>query len=472
MKNFTQILPTLSFEKIKVILLIFLIQNYAFSQCFKEISASVFNTFAIKQDGTLWAWGSNEYGQFGDGTQIQSSIPKQSGIYNNWSKISTGQNYTMAIKTNGTLWGWGFQGYAVGDGSPTIKINPVQIGTATNWSEIKAGSYMTIGLKTNGTLWAWGANAFSSLIGSSSANDIMVPTQIGTDTNWSTIDMGDRHMVAIKTNGTLWSWGIDYSGEIGIGLTTPTVVGFPTQVGTANNWSKVSAGNYLTIGLKTDGTMYSWGRNDHGQVGDGTLINKNVPTQIGTGTNWSKVNTGGDHTLGIKTDGTLWAWGRNQLGQLGNGTQVNSNNPIQVGTANTWNLAVVGTYHTIALKINGLLSGVGWNNYGQLGDGTVGDRTILFEISCPNNLAINKNIANQDIKLYPNPVNEQLNIIFENDTLEKTIIEITDLNGRILKTNTINSENSSINTSDLSKGIYIVRVTNSGLTTNQKIIKQ
>jgi alpha-tubulin suppressor-like RCC1 family protein len=446
------------YKKLNLLLLLFFVQQAAFSQqvienqCFKAVSGGVFHSMAIKQDGTLWGWGDNEYGQLGDGTQTYKLVPTQVGISTNWNKISAGQQYTMAIKTDGTLWGWGSNNYTLGDGTAFLRIVPTQIGTDTNWSEVSAGSYKTLAIKTDGTLWAWGSNDNSELFGNIVANFITVPTQIGTDTNWSKIDMGDRHLLALKTNGTLWSWGIDYYGEIGIGLSTPTVVKFPTQIGIGNNWISISAGVNQSLATKTDGTLWAWGFNEYGQLGDGTVINKNIPIQIESDTNWTKVSAGTSHSLGQKTDGTLWAWGYNNRGQLGDGTQTNRNSLTQVGTANNWNVSNAGAFHTLAIKQDGTLAAVGWNNYGQLGDGTGANRTTLFEIGCPTLLVKDFNKTGNTI-VYPNPFSTILNL-----NTESTIDEITIYNtlGQIIivKKGSLNQ----LDVSSFKQGAYFVKI--------------
>ena len=245
-------------------------------------------------------------------------------------QIAAGEFHTVAIKTDGTLWAWGYNAYGqLGDGTTTNRHSPVQIGTGTDWAKVEAGKEYTVAIKTDGTLWAWGAN-YSGQLGDGTTTWRYSPVQIGSDTNWAKVAAGDRYTVAIKTDGTLWAWGDNYYGQLGDG--TRTTRYSPVQIGTGTNWAKVAAGGAHTIAIKTDGTLWAWGYNYYGQLGDGTTTNRTSgPVQIGTGTNWAKVAAGWYHTVAIKTDGTLWAWGSNGDGQLGDGsTATNRTSPVQI----------------------------------------------------------------------------------------------------------------------------------------------
>ena len=323
----------------------------------KQISAGNLHTVALKSDGTLWAWGYNGYGQLGDGTTAPRSVPTQeSSAGTNWRSVSAGDSYTAALKSDGTLWAWGDNGHGrLGDGGITRRFVPTQVSSAgTNWRSVSAGSYHTIALKSDGTLWAWGDNSHGQL-GDGTTTPRSVPTQESTHaSDWSSVSAGGYHTAALKSDDTLWAWGSRQSGNS------------PTQVGTGTNWSSVSAGYFHTAALKSDHTLWAWGDNSHGRLGDGTTIDRSVPTQESSASiNWSSVSAGNTHTAALKDDHTLWAWGNNRDGRLGDGTTTNRSVPTQVGTGMNWS-SVSAEGHTTALKSDDTLWVWGANRYGQL----------------------------------------------------------------------------------------------------------
>ncbi len=141
---------------------------------------------------------------------------------------------------------------------------------------------------------------------------------------------GANHNLGIKTNGTLWAWGRDNYRQLGDGTTTFSNSLSPVQIGAGTNWSIIEAGDLHSLGIKTDGTLWAWGNNNTVQLGDGTITARITPVHIGTGTSWANISTGDLHSLGIKTDGTLWAWGRNYYGQLGIGTTTDQKSPLEI----------------------------------------------------------------------------------------------------------------------------------------------
>ena len=346
-----------------------LTQN-ASAQCWSQISAGDFHTLAIKTDGTLWAWGYNQFGEVGDGTIIYKNLPTQIGTDNNWSKITAGANHSLAIKTNGTLWAWGNNSFGqLGDSTNTNKNVPTQIGTDNNWSKITAGANHSLAIKTDGTLWAWGYNNYGQL-GDSTNTNKNIPTQVGIENSWSQIDCGEGHSIAIKTNGTLWAWGLNSNGQLGDGTNGPnTETNIPIHIGIATNWFKITAGSNQTLAIKTDGTLWAWGSNANGDLGDGTYTDINSPTQIGSAVNWSQIDAGLYHVVALKTNGTLWAWGANSSSQLGDGTNADKYIPTQISTATNWTQINAGSNHSIGITSTGNFYSWGENTLGQLGLG-------------------------------------------------------------------------------------------------------
>ena len=190
-------------------------------------------------------------------------------------------------------------------------------------------------------------------------------------------------IILLKSGGgTLWAWGLNNYGQLGDGATTNKTS--PVQIGTASNWVIVTAGIFHTLGIKSDGTLWAWGLDSDGQLGDGTTDDKTSPVQIGTANNWVSVSAGQNYSLALKSDGTLWAWGFNGSGQLGDGTILYKSSPIQIGTANNWMNITAGNSHSIAMKSDGTLWAWGHNAYGQLGDGTTINKTNPVQVGIAN----------------------------------------------------------------------------------------
>jgi alpha-tubulin suppressor-like RCC1 family protein len=320
-----------------------------------RISAGYNHSLAIKTDGTMWSWGRNFGGALGLGDETNRSSPVQIGSSTYWSSISGGEFHNLALKTDGTMWSWGRNTYGqVGDNTTTNKSSPVQIGALTTWLKVSAGFYHAVAVKTDGTMWSWGYNGRGEL-GDGTTTNKSSPIQIGSLTNWSSVSASNYHSLAIKTDGTLWAWGYNsfgFTGILGVGDTITR--SSPTQIGALTNWSTIPATmkGAFSLAIKTDGTLWTWGYNDRGQLGIGTAGNyqgRSSPVQVGALTTWSSIAAGHRHSTAIKTDGTLWSWGRNAYGQLGlGGTDYAVSSPVQVGSLTTWVNIAAGHSFTLA----------------------------------------------------------------------------------------------------------------------------
>ena len=236
-------------------------------------------------------------------------------------------------------------------------------------------------IKSDGTLWIWGLNYYGNL-GLGNTTNTNTPLQVGANTDWATISVSNSIMTALKNNGTLWAWGSNIIGSLGNGTNNDSYV--PVQVGTDNNWLKISSYGYHSLALKTDGTLWAWGSNSFGALGDGTGVNKNTPIKIGNDNDWAKIYTGQYHSFAIKNNGTLWAWGHNIDGQLGDGTTINRLIPTQIGVATDWKMMALGT-HTLGIKNDGTMWGTGNNAVGAIGNGTTVSQLSFTQIGSINN---------------------------------------------------------------------------------------
>jgi hypothetical protein len=360
----------------------------AVSENWSKITNGNYYTILLKNDNTVWACGMNDRGQLGQGDITNRNTPTQIETDSSWSNLAAGFSHTFGLKSNGTLWAWGNNSVGqlgLGDsGISTYRTTPTQVTTNTDWSIISAGSLHSLGLKTNpdgsvGTLWSWGYNNKGQL-GIGNTINRNTPIQTGTDSDWTNITAGEYHTLGLKSNSTLWSWGYNDKGQLGLGdvwINRNT----PTQIGTDSDWTNIMAGGSCTLGLKSNNTLWSWGNNYSGQLGQGDITDRNTPSQVGTESDWSNLAAGYNHTLGLKNNGTIWAWGNNSVGQLGIGGGGDRNTPTQIGIDTDWVSMAVGFSHTLGLKNNGTLWAWGFNASGQLGLGDGADRNTPTLIS-------------------------------------------------------------------------------------------
>lgn len=352
------------------------------------VTAGEGSTYAIEKDGSLWSWGWNESGQLGIGGGANKvSVPTQVGTEKNWKYAVAGQSYAFFIKTDGTLWAVGdntkgVQGVGDGMGHKT----PVQVGTDTNWKSVTVTRFFghtAIGLKTDGTLWGWGEGELGTL-GLGNYKNQSTPKQIGTDTDWAQVSVGDNTTLALKTDGSLWGWGWNDNGTLG---DLPKKTKTPTRIGTDNDWVSVFAVSTSAYGLKADGSLWVWGSADNNILGlnDENITKVKTPLKISAFkepvvfiSGYRNGRVVGVGSAGVATK--IYAWGTNEDGALGNGTGVAVDNPsggitytgkpvevkLPAGTKVTQ--LTSGEGYSIVLTDKGQLYGWGKNRGGQLGD--------------------------------------------------------------------------------------------------------
>lgn len=296
-----------------------------------SVSAAEWVSLAIKSDSTLWAWGYNGYQQYGNGSTAGSGTPTQIGVGSKWISVAAGYAHTLAVKSDGTLWAtglnqWGAVG--LGNGTGMYIASFTQVGTNTNWVSVFAGHGISMGIRNDGTLWAWGSN-YGSTLGDGTNVDKWSPVQIGTATDWASVSVGIAHCLGLKTNGTLWGWGSNAYGVLGDGSSGITTA---PKLLSSEAWMSVAAGYYQSLGVKADGTLWAWGVNTKGQLGNSTTGGTQyTPLKIGTATDWMQGTVGMESSVGLKINGFAYAWGLNDAGQLGDGTLTNKNSPTQTG---------------------------------------------------------------------------------------------------------------------------------------------
>ncbi len=310
----------------------------------------------IKTDGTLWTWGRNQRGQLGinDATDRNTPITTMVGG-TNWKQVSAGYRATAAIKTDGSLWTWGYAAYgAIGRGSTAGNQTPSTIfAGGSNWKQVSCGNAFSAAIKTDGTLWTWGYGNSGRLGNNNTTNRSTPVTTFAGGTNWKQVSAGKNHAAAIKTDGTLWVWGNNLNARLGINDANDRVTPVTTFAG-GTNWKQVSGGDTFTGAIKTDGTLWVWGWNGSNNLGLGsgnTTIRLTPVTTFAGGTNWKSISCGVVMVMAIKTDGTLWTWGENGSRQLGNNNFNNVGTPITTfAGGNNWKEARCGELFSTAIK--------------------------------------------------------------------------------------------------------------------------
>ena len=261
----------------------------------KKMGAGTTSANCIKTDGTLWGWGGNDNGGIGDGTTTRRDSPVQVGSLSDCDTIDYGKEQGIAVKTDGTMWAWGANGDGIlGLGDTTNRSSPTQIGSLTTWAKAAISQIGGAAVKTDGTLWQWG---IGDLMADGTSSGKSSPVQIGSETYWSDVWLSDNSGHATDTSGRAWGFGANQYGAIGDGSTTARHS--PVQVGSLTNWDKfftiVWKANILH--LKTDGTLWGWGLNTNGQLGIGDITNRSSPVQVGGLTTWMSV--GNSLTVGL-----------------------------------------------------------------------------------------------------------------------------------------------------------------------------
>ena len=326
-----------------------------------------------------YAWGRNQFGNLGDNTATYRSSPVTVvGGITNWSSISAGFFHSLGVTDAGIAyaWGWNDRGQ-LGDGTTTNRSSPVTVvGDITNWSSVSAGSRHSLGVTDAGIAYAWGLNNNGQLGDSTTADKSSPVTVVGDITNWSLIAAGWYHSIGVTDAGVAYAWGRNDYGELGDN-TTVDKSSPVTVVGGITNWSLVSAGSYHSLGVTDAGVAYAWGRNNYGQLGDDTTAGRSSPvTVVGDITNCSLVSAGYDYSIGVTDAGIAYAWGRNQFGNLGDNTTVSKSSPITVvGDITNWSLVVAGYSRSLGVTDTGVAYAWGRNDFGQLGDDTTDGRS-------------------------------------------------------------------------------------------------
>lgn len=356
-------------------------------------AGGIYHTAAVRSDGAVLTWGYNGNGQLGGGEAfgaLRTSPGAPIAVLPNAADVASGYYHNVAAKTDGTVWTWGYNGqFQLGDGSGTDRASPVQVAGLTNVVAVAAGDRHTLALKEDGTVWAWGYNFFGQLgAGPFDFTDRSTPVQVAGLTDVLAIAGGGKRSIALKKDGSVWAWG--ERSDVSPDGTNASISAVPIQVSGLADIVAIAAGGESTTGvnedvsmaLTYDGKVFNWGSNDFGQLGIGNTSTKFSPQLVSTLPPTAvQVSTGGNHTGALLEDGTLWMWGYNGEGGLGDGTTTHRLSPVQVsaGLFKTVDI-VAGPHHSLALAGDTALRAWGSNAGGQLGDGTQSNRLAPVQV--------------------------------------------------------------------------------------------
>jgi alpha-tubulin suppressor-like RCC1 family protein len=392
----------------------------AFRKMIPSLAGGYVHSAMLKGDGTLWTSGYNAYGQIGDGTNFDRWLPVRvagtggTGYLNGIVGVACGYNHTIALELNGKVWSFGDNTYGqLGDSTTTARNSPVRVRNSTGTGNLNgvgavaSGYYHSLAIKSDGSLYSWGRND-SGQLGDATNTQRLFPVHVVGSGGVGYLDSivaaagGNLFTVALRADGSVWSFGANNYGQLGDGTTTPrntpSRVKGEGGVGNLAGIVAIAAGYEHCLALKSDGSVYSWGRNDLGQLGDNSTTNRYYPVKVagigGVGflANITGIGCGRYHSAAMRADSTTCTWGDNAYGQLGKSSSggfyytfdvgIDEKVPVIVHQAygDSGNFAgvykiVCGAWHTLALKWDGTFWGWGNNYYGALGDSTTADRS-------------------------------------------------------------------------------------------------
>ena len=329
----------------------------------------------VEYYNSAWTWGYGKFGHLGNNSTTNRSSPVSVvGGFTDWCQVSAGFTTSSGIRQNGTLWSWGIW-QRLGDNTTVDKSSPVSVvGGFTDWCQVSAGVTASLAVRQNGTAWAWGDNGLGQLGDDTITSRSSPVSVVGGFTDWCQVasSMANISGHGVRQNGTLWSWGYNATGKLGddttVAKSSPVSV-----VGGFTDWCQVSSG-YFTAAVRQNGTLWAWGSGSYGRLGNNCTTNRSSPVSVVGGfTDWCQISAS-THGLGLRTNGSAWAWGCNTVGQIGDNTTVAKSSPVSVvGGFTDWCQVSAGYKFGTAIRTNGTIWAWGLNSYGRLGNNSTTD---------------------------------------------------------------------------------------------------
>lgn len=387
-----------------------------------KIAAGYSHSVTLQANGLIATHGENRSGEIGNGTTTTRLSPYfiSPPAGKTWAQVATGDFRTTALTSDGLMYSWGSNGYSqLGDGTTNAYLTPnlIVAPAGKQWASVSAGYGHTLALCTDGTLYTWGTN-YNGQLGTGIAStlgrlQIPVPTSGQT---WNQVAAGYNFSLALCSDGSLYAWGNNDQGQLGDGTIQPRSTPVRVAPPSGQRWTRISAGFWNSAALCSDGLLYMWGANYGGQIGDGTTTGRLVPVSIAppAGTSWQQVSIGYQHTIAVCSNGSLYVWGDNYYGELGNGTNTSRTTPSPVlpPTGLSWTQAACGSFHSLALASNGQMYSTGYNFSGELGSGTTVGSNHFLPIGSPlsTSSSTGVNATALSLALHPNPFKELLHV--------------------------------------------------------------
>lgn len=422
----------------------------------QKIAAGSNHAMLICVDSTIWAWGDNGSGLLGDGTNATSYVPVPVSDLTAVTDIACGSwpvDHSLALRVDGSVWAWGNNDHGqFGNGSTDDSNVPVQVPGLTGVTAIDGCSFLSLALKADSTVWSWGYNDHGQL-GNGTTTDSHVPVQVSELTEVIDISANGSSCIALRRDSTVWVWGR-------IGSFTESHV--PIQASGLDSVIAVSAGKSIFMALRYDGTVWDWGNGPYGQLGNGTFGSSPTPVQVLGLDSVIAIEGGYSTSMALRSNGTVWAWGRNFTGALGNGTNTDSAVPVEVlGMTGIVGISVANEF-AMALDNTGTAWAWGWGISGLLATGDQQDSNVplLINGACANDISVaGHSAAEAGILLWPDPSDGQFTITGLHGSAELTV---TDMLGRTIYAAHTASSELNVDLRSQPKGTYAYRLTGEG----------
>ena len=342
------------------------------------LAAATGYSITLDSDGNLWTWGTEYAGQLGNGASTSPvNVPTQVSTGTSYGAIAAGSAHSLALDADGSPWTWGSDEYGkLGNGAPGADVTaPAPILTHPTFVAVSAGEYHSVALDSGGNLWTWGYNTAYQL-GNGGYRDVSIPAQVTTGTTFTTVAAGGTYSLALDSGGNIWALGFDDAGPFGSGAYPTWDTTRPTQISTGTTYTEIVSNGDHSLAIDSDGNLWSWGTEISGQLGNGGsgFNDVLVPAQITTGTSYTNIAVGLFASLALDADGNLWTWGWSLLGDGSTGVEVVR--PEQVTTSTVYTEIAAAEYHAVAIDAQGDLWTWGFEGGGRLGNGNAASTEV------------------------------------------------------------------------------------------------